>query len=136
MIGSFVHNFNLNKIAILNNNQTEILSTQLIDVFQVNFRLEHVHLFNCLQLDDNILDSIANNCFCLQSLSITGSSVTDTGIIKVASACKLLKELDLQGCFKVTTEGLHSVKTIASSLCRLVHVHQVNIMELDKIQQH
>ena len=53
------------------------------------------------------------------SLECYGSNVTDEGLRAVAAACTQLTSLSLNGCVKVTDEGVCAVKDHSLSKCKV-----------------
>jgi hypothetical protein len=93
----------------------------------LNENLTQIHIFDCCDLDDSTLNTIAEYCKMLESLTVSGSKITDFGLINLATKCKFLSELDLTDCLSITANGVKEVLKVALLLNRL----KVNYIEID-----
>ncbi|CAN8273748.1 unnamed protein product [Cochlearia groenlandica] len=55
-------------------------------------------------LDDSLVISLADSSW--ETLDVSGSDVTDTGLAKVAEICKSLRAVDISRCNKITSIGV------------------------------
>ncbi|XP_062169365.1 uncharacterized protein LOC133875292 isoform X2 [Alnus glutinosa] len=68
-------------------------------------------------LNDEVIISLADSSW--EVLDISGSDVSDLGLVKVVETCKFLRAVDISGCYKITTTGFselvencHSLETL------------------------
>ena len=67
-----------------------------------------------LNVDNTKLMTIANGCPQLQSLNISGCSITDAGIRALANGCTRLQSLSIFECYNITDAGREIAKRINS----------------------
>ncbi|XP_076033813.1 F-box and leucine-rich repeat protein 13-like [Oratosquilla oratoria] len=99
---------------------TKLTSAGLASLFRGNKMkgLTHLNLGECLQIENDTLESIASGCPLLTHLVLHWCwEVTDEGISHVVDNCSLLCVLDLVGVVRITGESLLKVPT---SLPRLI----------------
>jgi hypothetical protein len=80
----------------------------------LNQNLKQIHIFDCCELNDSTLYTIAEYCKLLEGLTVTGSKITDSGLMNLALRCKFLAELDLTDCLRLTTNGVKEALKISS----------------------
>lgn len=74
-------------------------------------------------LDDNVIVPLADGSW--EILDISGSNVTDVGLIKLAEICRSLRAVDISRCENITVAGVsgvlqhcHSLETLRCGGCR------------------
>jgi len=130
----------------------EDISLSTVSILSTNCpRLRYLDLGHCKSVDDNILEEICQNLAYLESLSLTGSAITDVGLATLgrSPAQETLKELRINKCKHITDdgielmlEGLQTLEILIFNGCprvtdesrlaldRYLHEHRVNVRQL------
>jgi hypothetical protein len=91
------------------------------------------------QLTDHALQSIAEHCTGLQSLSLKYcKEITDTGVITISEHCTNLKSLHVYYSIHITDDSLISVSTYCTGLqlLNLSNCHQIKDASIISISTH
>ncbi|MCF7800176.1 hypothetical protein K9L05_01375 [Candidatus Babeliales bacterium] len=88
-------------------------------------------------LTDDDLINIARANTLLEYLNISGSQITDTGLIGLSQYCQSLKSLDLSNCTLITDRGLTALLSVSHNLENLNLENCTNVTEqsLNSISQ-
>ncbi|KDP39135.1 hypothetical protein JCGZ_00892 [Jatropha curcas] len=65
-------------------------------------------------LNDDVIISLADSSW--EILDLSGSDVTDSGLMKVAELCKFLRAVDISRCNKITADGVSELIRYCKSL--------------------
>jgi len=87
----------------------ENLSLSTASILSTNCpRLRYLDLGHCKSVDDNILEEICQNLAYLESVSLTGTAITDVGLATLGSSAAqhTLKELRINKCKDITDDGI------------------------------
>jgi len=91
------------------------------------------------QVTDHTLQSIAEHCTCLQSLSFRDCrAITDAGLITISEHCTNLKSLHVYFCIYITDYSITSVSTYCTGLqsLNLCSCHQIEDASIISISTH
>jgi hypothetical protein len=90
---------------------------------RINFKvltLEVLYLSNS-GIDDSSLYMISKNCFGLLQLDLTYCcNITEKGVKHVVEKCTQLREINLQGCYKVAADVVDLMVSIRPSLRKII----------------
>ena len=102
-------------------------------------QLESICLNECKNFGGTTLSSVLTNCKFLSTLLMRFTKLADTGILAVKWETTVIKELDITGCYYVTTTGL---TTLLSKLPQLTYFkmnqcgfrHIINLLVYQEIR--
>ena len=78
--------------------------------------LQSLSLKRCREIADNGMIIFSENCPYLQSLEIIGGSIKDASIISISTYCTGLQSLNLGGCGQITDASIISISTNCTGL--------------------
>lgn len=82
--------------------------------------LQSLNLDGCIKLTDQSLGFISHNCAILEELDISKCSITDNGLVSLASAASAgIQVLSLSGCMQITDKSLPFIGKIGETLIGL-----------------
>ena len=102
--------------------------------------LQSLSLNNFGEITDAGLIAISEHCPNLQSLEIISSSITDASIISISTYCTGLQTLCLQGCCEITDASIVSISTHCTGLLSLnivkLHCRKITDVSIISISTH
>jgi F-box and leucine-rich repeat protein 2/20 len=110
----------------------------VIEFAQHHRNVKVIDLRDCPGITDRALSALAETCHDLESLNVSGCSISDSGVLEIAKCCKKIKALDLRSCSSLSDSTLWTaihnfpdLKTLHCSGCQKI----TNSM-LYRIKQH
>ncbi len=102
-------------------NYNMISPTALTPMFHVCNHLEELKLNNCIEVNDTVVESIAQNCQQIKVIQLSGClSITDKAMKLIADNCQHLKSLDVSR----TMVGDDGLCYFASGVCSK-HIYEL-----------
>ena len=100
--------------------------------------LKVIDLRECRGITDRSLSALAESCPDLESLNVSGCSISDCGLLEVVKCCKEMKALDLRNCSSLSDSSLWSAVQNLPSLesLRCSGCGQVTNSMLYRIKEH
>jgi F-box/leucine-rich repeat protein 2/20 len=92
--------------------KNDITDTGLISIAKTCSQLEVLDINYCQLITDISLESIAEGCPMLKSLSMEGAPITDAGVKSIAEGCPMLNTLEIGDCRYTGDSGLESISKL------------------------
>eukprot|EP01097_Dermamoeba_algensis_P009678 TRINITY_DN6906_c0_g1_i2.p1 TRINITY_DN6906_c0_g1~~TRINITY_DN6906_c0_g1_i2.p1 ORF type:complete len:398 (+),score=27.81 TRINITY_DN6906_c0_g1_i2:176-1369(+) len=93
----------------------QITDKGIDNISLMNIYLLHLDLSNCFQVTDTGIKFLCHRCQYLKNLNVSGSNVSDEGMLYLSESKNKIQKIQIYSCGKVTKKGLEYLSKGCSS---------------------
>lgn len=94
----------------------QLIDNELLIVLQVAQQLTSLSLAKCKKLTDQAFYDLARKGSLLEWLDLSGTALTEGGLVEIGQKCKRLENLSLNDCPKISDRGIRQFLKLSKSL--------------------